>query len=169
MAKKVIYENVFDYTLDFDNLDFRKHPELYRPGKGEQGVLLVEPYKSELLPYWRFRTVEIAQESAEELYKRFEQYLKDNDFVGADMARKFIQMGYTRARRYANHPSGRKYTDRTKNEIKPQAEDALTSEKAEAARVFYGYWKRASENEEYLKLHDEFMEKYSKPKEKTKK
>ena len=36
----------FDYTLDFKNTDFRKHPELYRIGKGEQGVLLIEPYKS---------------------------------------------------------------------------------------------------------------------------
>ena len=29
--------------------------------------------------------------------------------MGADMARKFLQMGYTRARRYANHRGGRKY------------------------------------------------------------
>jgi hypothetical protein len=36
----------FDYTLDFKRIDFRKQPELYRVGKGEQGVLLVEPYKS---------------------------------------------------------------------------------------------------------------------------
>ena len=26
-----------------------------------------------------------------------------------DMARKFLEMGFTRARRYANHSSGRKY------------------------------------------------------------
>ena len=50
----------FDYSLDFDTIDFRQHPELYRIGKGEQGVLLVEPYKSELLPHWRFRTPELA-------------------------------------------------------------------------------------------------------------
>jgi hypothetical protein len=33
----------FDYNLDFRTIDFRKHPELYRIGKGEQGVMLVEP------------------------------------------------------------------------------------------------------------------------------
>lgn len=38
----------FDYGLDFANVDFRQSPELYRVGKGEQGVLMVEPYKSEL-------------------------------------------------------------------------------------------------------------------------
>ncbi|MCY7382031.1 MAG: DUF4385 family protein [Microcoleus sp. CAN_BIN18] len=33
----------FDYSVDFKNLDFRQHKELNRVGKGEQGVLLVEP------------------------------------------------------------------------------------------------------------------------------
>ena len=42
---------MFDYTVDFKTIDFRKQPELYRIGKGEQGVLLVEPYKSEILPH----------------------------------------------------------------------------------------------------------------------
>ena len=46
----------FDYSLDFKNIDFCRHPELYRVGRGEQGVLLVEPYKSELLPHCRFKT-----------------------------------------------------------------------------------------------------------------
>lgn len=41
----------FDYSLDFKAIDFRQHPERYRIGRGEQGVLLVEPYKSEILPY----------------------------------------------------------------------------------------------------------------------
>lgn len=39
----------FDYSLDYENLNFRDRPELYRVGKGEQGVLLVQPYKSEIL------------------------------------------------------------------------------------------------------------------------
>ncbi|WP_133274551.1 DUF4385 family protein [Hymenobacter radiodurans] len=82
----------FDYSLDFKKVDFRQRPELYRVGKGEQGVLLVEPYKSEILPHWRFRTPEIAQESSERIYELFQGYLKSNDFVGADMARKFLQM-----------------------------------------------------------------------------
>ncbi len=54
-----------DYDLDFETTDFRQHPELYRVGRGEQGVLLVQPYKSEILPHWRFRTPQIAQESAD--------------------------------------------------------------------------------------------------------
>lgn len=46
----------FNYQQDFDNIDFRQHPELYQVGRGEQGVLMVEPYKSEILPHWRFKT-----------------------------------------------------------------------------------------------------------------
>lgn len=34
----------FDYSLDFGNTDFRQRQDLYRIGKGEEGVLLVEPY-----------------------------------------------------------------------------------------------------------------------------
>ena len=89
--------NKFDYTLDFKTLDFRQHPELYRVGIGEQGVLLVEPYKSEILPHWRFRTPDIARESAQKIYTLFLEYKAQEDFVGMDMARKFLQMGYTRS------------------------------------------------------------------------
>ena len=123
----------FDYSLDFEAIDFRQHPELYRVGKGEQGVLLVEPYKSEILPHWRFKTVAEAKKSSVKIYKMFLAYLKAEDFPGADMARKFLQMGWTRARRYANHKGGRKYDTKTGHEL-PRTE---VKEKAAAAAVFY--------------------------------
>jgi Domain of unknown function (DUF4385) len=151
----------FDYSLDFQNISFREHPELYRVGKGEQGVLLVEPYKSEILPHWRFKTPDIAKKSSEEIYQMFLAYLQENDFVGADMARKFLQMGYTRSRRYANHKSGRKY------KTNPQAEISLAEKekarknilpyevdlvKAESAAIFKEKWLLAKTNEKYLQL-----------------
>src|SRR6476469_298607 len=114
---------LFDYSLDFESIDFRRHPELYRIGKGEQGVLLVEPYKSEILPHWRFKTVAVAKKSSAKIYRMFLAYLKAEDFPGADMARKFLQMGWTRARRYANHKGGRKYDKQTGDEL-PRTEDA---------------------------------------------
>lgn len=43
-------------------IDYRRHPELYRVGKGEQGVLICELYKSEIGRYWRFKTEVIAKE-----------------------------------------------------------------------------------------------------------
>ena len=144
----------FDYSLDFKNIDFRQHPELYRVGKGEQGVLLVEPYKSEILPYWRFKTPDIARESSEKIYEIFLDYLEKDDFVGADMARKFIQMGYTRSRRYANHKSGRKYKQNSeasggKKEILPYEVDPV---KAESAAIFKAKWVQAKTNEKYQEL-----------------
>lgn len=68
-------------------------------GKGEQGVLSVQPYKGEILPKWRFKTPEIARDSAEAIYQQFLEYSSNEDFVGMDMARKFLQMGHTRSRR----------------------------------------------------------------------
>lgn len=72
----------------------------YEIARGEQGVLTFEPYKSILLPHWRFRTVPIAEESSKTLKGAFDYYVEKEDFVGSDMARKFIQMGMTRAKRY---------------------------------------------------------------------
>jgi hypothetical protein len=138
----------FDYQLDFANIDFRQHPELYAIGKGEQGVLMVEPYKSEILPYWRFKTPEIAQQSADKIYELFLEYKAREDFVGMDMARKFLQMGYTRSRRYANHKSGRKYAPNSK-EILPREEDNI---KAESAKIFYAKWQQAKVDPKYLEL-----------------
>jgi hypothetical protein len=137
--------NEFDYTLKFDQIDFRQQPELYRVGRGEQGVLLVEPYKSEILPHWRFRTPEIARQSADEIYQLYLRYKAANDFVGMDMARKFLQMGYTRARRYANHQGGRKY-DENREEL-PRQNDPI---KAEAAEIFRAKWRQVRDDPDYL-------------------
>ncbi|MDD9785921.1 DUF4385 domain-containing protein [Priestia megaterium] len=145
----------FDYSLDFEHIDFRKHPEKYRVGKGEQGVLLVEPYKSEILPHWRFRTPEIAEESADTIYQLFLTYKEKSDFVGMDMARKFLQMGYTRSRRYANYKGGKKYSkDGERNERQSD------EQKAESAAIFMKKWKEVRENKEYLTFKKEHQKKY---------
>jgi Domain of unknown function (DUF4385) len=72
-----------------------------------------------------------------------------------DMARKYLQMGFTRARRYANHSSGRKYAERA-SEVrgKAPAQRALlprseNAEKAKAASVFYGVWQKAERDRAY--------------------
>ena len=82
----------FNYGLDFKTINFREHPELYQVGKGEQGVLSVEPYKSELLPHWKFKDPDCATSSSETLFNKFQDYKNSNDFVGMDMARKFLQV-----------------------------------------------------------------------------
>lgn len=146
----------FDYSLDFKAIDFRQHPELYRIGRGEQGVLLVEPYKSEILPYWKFKTPEIARQSANAIYQLFLTYKAQEDFIGMDMARKFLQMGYTRSRRYANHKSGRKY-DKASKAVLPRVEDPI---KAESAKIFYEKWQLAKTDAVYVELSDRHRKQY---------
>ena len=148
----------FDYSLDYKSLDLREQPHLYRVGKGEQGVLLVEPYKTEILPHWRFKTEQVARESSEEIIAMFLSYKERDDFVGMDIARKFLQMGYTRARRYANHRSGKKYDEN--GEVLPQEPDALSGEKARAARVFYEKYVEAREDPYYKRRRKEWAERY---------
>ncbi|WP_226681720.1 DUF4385 domain-containing protein [Sutcliffiella horikoshii] len=145
----------FDYDLDFEKIDFRKNPELYRVGRGEQGVLLVEPYKSEILQHWRFKTPEIAKESSEKIYQMFLDYKENEDFVGMDMARKFLQMGYTRARRYTNYKGGKKYDE--KGEVNERQIDPV---KAESAAIFKEKWKLAREDKDYLKRKKNHQKEY---------
>jgi len=173
----------FDYSLDFGAIDFRKQPQLYRMGRGEQGVLLVQPYKSEILPYWRFRNPSIAKKSSQEVYDLFLKYVHAKDFVGADMARKFLQMGWTRSRRYANHKSGRKYSDENKknapeipignrykteknnmHSVKRKIKKVLPidhdPEKAKSAAIFYKMYKKAKSNHLYQEMLDIHKKKY---------
>ena len=148
--------HAFDYSLDFKNTDFRQRLELYRIGRGEQGVLLVEPYKSEILPHWRFKTLAEAKKSSAKIYKLFLAYVNAGDFPGADMARKFLQMGWTRARRYANHKGGRKYDKQTGKEL-PKTEDA---EKAAAAAVFYEKYVAARQHAQYARLREQHQHRH---------
>ncbi len=141
------------YADGYRGVDFRKHPELYKIGRGEQGVLIAEPYKSEILPHWKFKTPEIAEVSAKKVYAMFEEYGQQNDFVGMDMARKFLQMGFTRARRYANHADGRKYA--SDGRIREQEKDWAISDKAKSAEIFYRYYERAKNDATYLQLKTE--------------
>jgi hypothetical protein len=142
------------YADQYRDIDFRKHPEKYSIGRGEQGVLIAEPYKSEILPFWKFATPDDARKSATKIYAMFEAYKKQNDFVGMDMARKFLQMGFTRSRRYANHASGHKY-DKNGNII-PQDINSEQSNKAESARIFRNYYLKAMSDQIYKDLKARF-------------
>ena len=145
----------FDYSLDYASLDLRDQPELYRVGVSEQGVLLVQPYKSEILPHWRFKNPQAASDSSAAIEALFRAYQQAGDFVGCDMARKFLQMGYTRSRRYANHKDGRKY-----DEAGHVRELEVDEVKAASAEIFRTVWKRVEADEQYMKQKAEWKKKY---------
>ena len=150
-----------DYKSVDWTTDFIKYPDKYIVGRGEQGVLSTEPYKSEMLPHWKFATPEKAEVSADKILAMFYEYKQQNDFVGMDMARKFLQMGYTRSRRYANHKGGKKYDGPVPDDKKGQSgahgraelprspEDPI---KAESARIFYERYTTAKNDTKYQSL-----------------
>ncbi len=145
------------YADNYRTIDFRKHPEKYIIGRGEQGVLIAEPYKSEILPHWKFATPQKAEQSAKQIYKLFTGYKKARDFVGMDMARKFLQMGFTRSRRYANHASGNKYD--SNGAVKPQDENSEDSKKAQSAQIFKIYYDKVRQDADYLMAKSEHQAK----------
>jgi hypothetical protein len=155
--KEIYRSRTFDYSLNYKKLDLRKNSELYKVGVKEQGVLLVEPYKSELVALWRFKTPEIAKKSAQEIYNKFYEYKKNKDFIGMDMARKFLQMGFTRSRRYANHASGKKYLGPVPTSKKgmsgahgrPMLPYENDSAKAHSAQIFLDYLNLVEQDYEY--------------------
>ena len=129
----------------------------YRIGRGEQGVLTFEPYKSEILPMWRFKTPGIARKSSKQIYAQFLAYEKEDDFIGMDMSRKFLQMGMTRAKRYANHAGGRKYDKKTGEQLEKSKGHEGMSDKLEASLIFRELWERAKTHEGYLEKKEGFL------------
>jgi len=147
----------FDYDLNYKKLNFKDEGtrKLYRIGRGEQGVLLVRPYTNDICAHWRFKTPKIAMMSAHSIFDMYLDYLEEKDFIGMDMCRKFLEMGFTRARRYANHNSGRKYKKGTK-EVLPQEEDHATSKYAQSARIFKKVRDMVAKNNTYVTMRKEW-------------
>ena len=129
----------------YEGVDLREHPEEYRIGRGEQGVFHAEPYKGELLPLWKFKDEEAAGRSSEAIYGKFLEYRFRGDFVGMDVARKYLQMGWTRSLRYAKYKGG--------NKSKPLEE--ADREKLRCASIFKELYDRARTDDRYIELREE--------------
>ena len=160
----------FSYSHNFADIDFRAHPELYRSGRGEQGVLLIQPYRNELLPLWKFATPQEAKQSADALYAKFKHYVAAKDFVGADLARKFVQMGRTRSMRYFWHRGGHKYDGPVPaankgqsgahgRAVLPDSKDKDAT-KLTSAHIFKAKLDQALADPAYQQLKKEFEAKY---------
>ena len=148
----------FDYRLPYKKLDFAEKSirQLYRIGRGEQGVLLVRPYTDEVCKYWKFKTPKIAEKSAQKIYEMYADYRVKNDFIGMDMCRKFLEMGFTRARRYANYKDCKKYNN--DGTVKPQENDWATSDKAKSATIFKRYRDIVAKDSKYKAMRKHWRE-----------
>ena len=147
----------FDYKLDYKNTLFRPNDKRYRIGRGEQGVLLVRPYTDVICKHWRFKTLKEARVSSQKIFDMYLDYRIQKDFIGMDMYRKFLEMGFTRARRYANHKDGKKYDKNGK--VLPQEKDWATSEKAKSARRFKDFRDLVTQDEFYISMRKEWRDK----------
>ena len=147
----------FDYKLDYKNILFRPNDRRYRIGRGEQGVLLVRPYTDVICRHWRFKTLKEAIVSSQKIFDMYLDYRIQKDFVGMDMCRKFLEMGFTRARRYANHKDGKKYGKDGK--ILPQEKDWATSEKAKSAKRFKEFRDLVTNDEFYISMRKDWRNK----------
>ena len=146
----------FDYELDYKNIDFKdqRNRKLYRIGRGEQGVLLVRPYTNVICDHWRFKTPDEAVKSSNKIFAMYLDYRDEKDFIGMDMCRKFLEMGFTRARRYANHNSGKKYD--SEGNVRPQEPDHATSKYAKSATIFKKVRDIVAKNETYVKMRKQW-------------
>jgi hypothetical protein len=146
----------FDYDLDYQELDFsnEKNRKLYRIGRGEQGVLLVRPYTNFICAHWRFKTPPEAIKSSNKIFSIYLDYRDAGDFIGMDMCRKFLEMGFTRARRYANHNSGKKYD--SEGNVRPQEPDHMTSKYAQSARIFKHVRDLVAKSDDYVRMRKEW-------------
>ena len=136
---------------------FRPNDIRYRIGRGEQGVLLVRPYTDVICRHWRFKTLKEAKVSSQKIFDMYLDYRIQKDFVGMDMCRKFLEMGFTRARRYANHKDGKKYGKDGK--VLPQEKDWATSEKAKSAKRFKEFRDLVTQDEFYISMRKEWRDK----------
>ena len=147
----------FNYKLDYKNTLFRPNDIRYRIGRGEQGVLLVRPYTDVICRHWRFKTLKEARVSSQKIFDMYLDYRIQKDFVGMDMCRKFLEMGFTRARRYANHKDGKKYGKDGK--VLPQEKDWATSEKAKSATRFKQFRDLVTQDEFYISMRKQWRDK----------
>ena len=144
----------FDYNLNYKRLKFKPNDSRYRIGRGEQGVLLVRPYTNDICKHWRFKTPSEAFISATKILHMYHVYKTKRDFIGMDMARKFLEMGFTRARRFANHSDGRIYYDMF--ERIPQNKDWATNDKAKSAKIFKKARDKVAKDPVYIEMRKDW-------------
>lgn len=76
------------------NINYQENRLLYPYTLGFDGMYTCNPYKDKFLKIWKFTSKSSARESAKNIYDEFLIHLNNEDFIGCDMARKYLQAGY---------------------------------------------------------------------------
>ena len=109
-------------------------------------------YKEEMKRYLKWNTPIEAESSSDKLLELFHNYLDEEDFVGADEAKRHLHMGFTRVKPYTLNTG----VIEGDSEVE-QDWDAV--DKARGGRIFYHRWKEAQQNPKYLKLRRDSLSK----------
>tara|TARA_B100001094_G_scaffold141565_1_gene137207 strand:+ start:1076 stop:1501 length:426 start_codon:yes stop_codon:yes gene_type:complete len=120
-----IVENASKWKHD---INYKVKPLFYEVTEDFGGMYVCEPYKTDLLKAWKFSNKNASDSSADKIKGMFLSYLKEDDFVGADLAKKFLRAG-----------SERKPIDK------------------ECQSCFLERYLEIKENQDYLKLRSQFL------------
>ena len=85
-------------------------------------------------------------------------YKRRDDFIGMDMARKFLEMGFTSASRYANHSPVEGSTIKCLVKSDPCEQDWRTNTKAKSAADFKEVRDKAAYDPEYQHMRRSWRE-----------
>lgn len=141
--------------------DFRENPEAYEIGRGEEGAFKVQPYKDELLPLWGIASLSEAREGATAIHEKFREYRERGEFVGMDMARKYLQMGWTRSLRYAKYPGGQKYVeDDDGNRVEREPQRWYDEEKYEISQIYKEHLDAVKADDQYQRAKERHRERH---------
>lgn len=73
-----------------DKINYYKNPEYYIYTKYDNEALLIQPYSEKIVLLYNNKE---SNNSCLQIFNLFNNYITNNDFIGADVCRKFIQLG----------------------------------------------------------------------------
>jgi len=105
-------------------INYKQNPDEYKYTTTTKGIGIVKPYKDQIEPHIKLGTQKEMEQTGNKLCQMFNTYLKRNDFIGADMIRKYVQ-------KYSKST----YTKSRANEV---------------SRFFWNYYDDMTNNDDYL-------------------
>ena len=121
------------------------------------GVLTFEPYRSTLYPLLHIQNLVAATASSKALRDRFLDYDERNDFVGMDMARKFIHLGKIRAMKNSEFEGGRMVDEARVKSEKVEGDYEWKEEKINIWKVFERQWRVLMRHPGYVRKMKAFV------------
>lgn len=92
------------YEINFpsNEINYRDKNLYYAYVNNSNGIFIVQPYSNEIYPFVNILSMNNSEKSSTDLYNLFLNYLKNLDYIGADMVRKYIQFAMDQCKAYFN-------------------------------------------------------------------